>query len=62
MDNKSEEIEIKNNDNMKKNGNGKKKNVGIMCIAFVCVFTASNAVNNLQSIVLTFMVMLVFIH
>jgi uncharacterized BrkB/YihY/UPF0761 family membrane protein len=27
----------------------KKKNLAIICLLFVCVFTSSNAVNNLQS-------------
>jgi hypothetical protein len=48
MDHRSEEIEPQNN---KKHTSrkGKKKNFLIISLAFVCVFTSSNAVNNLQS-------------
>jgi hypothetical protein len=48
MDNKSEEVKAHNN-GTGKNEKRKKKNVAIICLAFVCVFTSSNAVNNLQS-------------
>jgi len=46
--NESEETEVRN-DTMSKNEKRTKKNVAIICLAFVCVFTSSNAVNNLQS-------------
>jgi hypothetical protein len=46
--NESEETEVRN-DTMGENEKRTKKNVAIICLAFVCVFTSSNAVNNLQS-------------
>jgi hypothetical protein len=32
-----------------RNEKRKKKNLAIICLIFICVFTSSNAVNNLQS-------------
>lgn len=44
----SDEIEIWNA-NTSENKKAKKKNLAIICLAFVCVFTSSSAVINLQS-------------
>lgn len=48
MDNKLKEVEVRNVP-MGKSKKHEKKNLAIICLAFVCVFTSSNAVNNLQS-------------
>jgi hypothetical protein len=42
--------EVKQEDGKKENKQkGKRKNLAVICLAFVCVYTALNAVSNLQS-------------